>query len=161
MSAPGIKQQTGPLTLLFLFSQYRQITFWFRVETYICVGNSKPFQKFNWIGIFLQYNDLYFKYDVLCLFVLLIVPQRPEISTWWCICNASSLRNSTDNNRACLSPSNARDQYQRVQYSQVSTEIWRIEMYPLTDDQIFSTQRRVTDDHSSSNLVSNSRALHM
>ena len=78
MSAPGIKQQTGPLTLLFLFSQYRQITFWFRVETYTCVGNSKPFQKFIWIGIFLQYNDLYFKYDV---FVLLIVPQRPEIST--------------------------------------------------------------------------------
>ena len=81
MSAPGIKQQTGALTLLFLFSQYRQITFWFRVETYTCVGNSKPFQKFIWIGIFLQYNDLYFKYDVLCLFVLLIVPQCPEIST--------------------------------------------------------------------------------
>ena len=29
VSALGIKQQTGPLTLLFLFSQYRQITFWF------------------------------------------------------------------------------------------------------------------------------------
>ena len=42
-------------------------------------------------------------------------------------------------------------------------EIWRIEMYPLpvTDDQIFSTQRRVTDDQSSSNLASNSKALYM
>ena len=126
MSALGIKQQTGPLTLLFLFSQYGQITFWFWVETYICVGNSGPFQNFNWTGIFLQYNYLYFKYDVLCLFVLLIAPQRPEISTWWCTCNASSLRNSTDKNRACSSPSNARDQYQRVQYFQVSITNWNV-----------------------------------
>ena len=123
MSAPGIKQQTGPLTLLFLFSQYGQITFWFWVETYICVGNSGPFQNFNWTGIFLQYNYLYFKYDVLCLFVLLIVPQRPEISTWWCTCNASSLRNSTDNNRACLSPSNARPVPARPVFSSIDREL--------------------------------------
>jgi hypothetical protein len=50
VSALGIKQQTGPLILLFLFSQYRQSTFWFRVETYICVGDSGPFEHFNWTG---------------------------------------------------------------------------------------------------------------
>ena len=56
-------------------------------------------------------------------------------------------------------------------FSNTDPEIVLLEMYLLhvTGAQVFSTQRRVifsnplhvTNDHSSSNLASNSRALHM